>query len=277
MALYKIANVFVERDPLPETYGPFETTECPDESRLLRIIQSDEYEYIRTEETIASLQHMNINRTPAHPGAWIYKFNYGIGTMKVSDDYSYAEGYFQKNFVSYPERIRFLEPFSLLALQCRIIKEGNVILHAACVSIKDDAYAFSGPSGIGKSTRASIWVDTLNAEWISGDKPIVNPKNRFVYGAPWDGSDHIFKNVCKPLKAILKVKRSHETNLRKMSYQEKYQFLMEQSFIPMWDKALTVKALASIKQMIKNIPIYLVECDNTAASMEHVYEILSNI
>lgn len=78
--------------------------------------------------------------------------------------------------------------------------EGFVPLHASCVVKNGEAYLFSAPSGVGKSTHAALYKDYLNGFIINDDKPII--KNFRVYGTPFSGKTAENKNVSYPLKAI---------------------------------------------------------------------------
>ena len=76
-----------------------------------------------------------------------------------------------------------------LPLECRFAHEGVLSLHAACVEEGGRAVCFTGDSGIGKSTRAKVWVEALGAEFISGDRPAIRLEadGCTACGVPWDG------------------------------------------------------------------------------------------
>jgi len=105
------------------------------------------------------------------------------------------------------------------AFECRFCYEGIVSLHAACVEMGDFAVAFTGHSGLGKSTRARAWVEGLGAQWISGDRPAVRLEKQgsTACGVPWDGKEQIFRDVEVPLKCIMEVRRSPLNYVRKLS------------------------------------------------------------
>ena len=92
------------------------------------------------------------------------------------------------------------------AFECRFCYEGIVSLHAACVELDGFAVAFTGKSGLGKSTRARAWIEGLGAQFISGDRPAVRLEKTgaTACGVPWDGKEQIFRDVERPLKCILR-------------------------------------------------------------------------
>jgi hypothetical protein len=162
------------------------------------------------------------------------------------------------------------------AFECRFCYEGIVSLHAACVEKDGFAVAFTGESGLGKSTRARAWVEGLGAEWISGDRPAVRLEKNgsTACGVPWDGKEQIFRDVERPLKAIMEVRRSEKNYIRKLSAEQARRLLMRQSFVPMWDTDAAVMAMANVRGLIKRTPVYRVFCGPKPEDAQEIYDIL---
>ena len=164
------------------------------------------------------------------------------------------------------------------AFECRFCYEGIVSLHAACVENGEYAVAFTGKSGMGKSTRAKAWVDALDFEWISGDRPAVRLEKAgsTACGVPWDGKEQIFRDVERPLKAIMEVRRSHANYIRRIAPDQARQLLMQQSFVPMWDTDAAVMAMANVRTLIRKTPVYRVFCGPGEEDARAIYDILFN-
>ena len=164
------------------------------------------------------------------------------------------------------------------AFECRFCYEGIVSLHAACVEMGDFAVAFTGHSGLGKSTRARAWVEALGAQWISGDRPAVRLEKAgaTACGVPWDGKEQIFRDVEKPLMCIMEVRRSPLNYVRKLSEDQARQLIMQQSFVPMWDTDAAVMAMANVRQLVRKVPVYRVFCGPGAEDAKAIYDILVN-
>lgn len=174
-----------------------------------------------------------------------------------------------------------------MAIECYLARQGYVSLHSACVELDGEAYAFSGPSGTGKSTRANAWIDAFeDAELVSGDRPLIDVKNLEVYGVPWDGKEQCFRNVHYPLKAIFEVRRkdvaSTDTEpqepsayIRKMSFEQKRKLLMRQCFVPMWDTETAVIQMMNIQKLASTANILRVFCGKNpedAAALKKVFD-----
>lgn len=172
----------------------------------------------------------------------------------------------------------FLRFLLRTAFECRFCHEGIVSLHAACVELDGFAVAFTGHSGLGKSTRAKAWVDGLGAQWISGDRPAVRLERdgSTACGVPWDGKEQIFRDVEAPLRCILEVRRSPANYVRALSEEQARQVIMQQSFIPMWDTDAAVMAIANVRGLIRKTPVYRVFCGAEAEDARAIYDILVN-
>lgn len=136
-----------------------------------------------------------------------------------------------------------------IALECRLIRMGYVSLHAAAVEMHDEAFAFSAPSGVGKSTRALAWIEAMGAKLINGDRPLINVRRLELYGVPWDGKEQCFRNAHYPLKYICEVRRSGSVYVREMTFKQRRELLLHQSFIPMWDSETAAVQIFNITQL----------------------------
>ena len=163
-----------------------------------------------------------------------------------------------------------------IPIECRFIHESIVSLHAACVEDGSCAVCFTGDSGVGKSTRAKTWVDALGAEFISGDRPAIRleESGNIACGVPWDGKEQIFRNVERPLKAILEVRRAPFTRLRRLSYDQACHMAIRQAFIPMWDPDTAALAIANVHRLCRTTPIYRLFCGPDVDSAKAVHRIL---
>lgn len=164
------------------------------------------------------------------------------------------------------------------AIECICVFNSRLSLHSACVDAGDEAVAFTGVSGTGKSTRASAWIKANGAEFISGDRPALGIDSDGVtaYGVPWDGKEHIYKNIERPLKAILDVRRSDTDYLRRLTPAQANRVLIKQVFIPMWDALAAPFAIMNARKLSQAVPVYRVFCGPDEESAKNIYGILFN-
>ena len=226
---------------------------------------------------VNDLQEVRIGKTA--DGRWLYCQNHGnaIPCVTASPDYQDIHAYTLDGEAEDMGGVitRFL---LRTAFECRFCYEGIVSLHAACVEVGDFAVAFTGHSGLGKSTRAKAWVDGLGARWISGDRPAVRLEKTgsTACGVPWDGKEQIIRDVEVPLKCIMEVRRSPANYVRRLSPDQARQVIMQQSFVPMWDTDAAVMAMANVRQLIVKTPVYRVFCGPEVEDARAIYDILVN-
>ena len=226
---------------------------------------------------LRNVQHFNeISIAQLHEHGWIFWIrNHNEALYAVADEMYQKIRICADNDRLAKDHSRFL---LRTAFECRFCYEGIVSLHAACVELGDFAVAFTGHSGLGKSTRARAWVEGLGAKWISGDRPAVRLEKQgsTACGVPWDGKEQIFRDVEVPLKCIMEVRRSPANYVRKLSEDQARQLIMQQSFVPMWDTDAAVMAMANVRQLVRKTPVYRVFCGPDAEDAKAIYDILVN-
>lgn len=228
-----------------------------------------------TEKLVA--EHEEINVYIRNDGSWLYVMPRCRDNVQVSLSADYRE-------ISYyiprsPDESIFdpiLRGLLRTAFECVCVNNSCLSLHSACVDVCGEAVAFTGVSGLGKSTRAGAWVEANSAEFISGDRPTlrINFDDVTVYGVPWDGKEQIFRSVQRPLKAVLEVRRSDSVYLRKLDPVQAQKLLIKQVFVPMWDTHAAVKAIMNVKKLANTVPVYRLFCGPDAESAKKAYDIL---
>ena len=179
------------------------------------------------------------------PGGWFFHpINNDQSGLFVSSDYSHLHLRSDSQARSLIDRVIF----RLIqgAIESMLALHGYVSMHAAAVETNGEAFLFSGPSGIGKSTWAKAWEASFGAKLISGDRPLIDIKNMEIYGIPWDGEEQCFRNVHYPLNAICEVRHSENAYIRAMTEKQRLKLLTARCFMPGWDK----KAMAAQEQNI---------------------------
>ena len=167
------------------------------------------------------------------------------------------------------------EHFVRIAMECMLARRGFVSLHSAAVEVQGDAFAFTGDSGMGKSTRANAWLKTLGAKMISGDRPLVDVTQMKIYGVPWDGKEQCFRKVCYPLKAIFEVRRSDSVYIRTLTLSQRKKLLLRQCFLPMWDTDTAVIQMANISRLAAKAKIFRSFCGPSNEDARALYNTFS--
>lgn len=150
----------------------------------------------------------------------------------------------------------------LIGLLPVVARSSGLLLHASLVEHRGRAVAFTASSGTGKSTQADLWHEHLGAEIMNGDRAFIR---RFddewrAYGSPWAGSSPYIKNVKAPLAGIVVLRQAPENRIRRLNAAEVMAYLYNNVRYPFWDEEATAASLETLDALIREIPIFLLEC-----------------
>lgn len=172
----------------------------------------------------------------------------------------------------------YVENICLYRSICRQIPKFNrILLHSAVIKYNDDAYAFLGRSGAGKSTHTGLWSAYLpNVTVINGDKPILEERKGhfFAYGTPWMGKERLGTNTFARLKGICFIEQSKENKIIKLTPSQTASKIFSQVLIP-GDEENANKTLEILDKLVVNVPAYLLCCDISAEAVRLSFEALT--
>lgn len=95
-----------------------------------------------------------------------------------------------------------------LAFAQAIVWHRAVSIHASAVVCNNTGYLFMGKSGTGKSTHSALWQQNIpGCHLLNDDNPTLRiVDNRvIVYGTPWSGKTHCYRNEQHPVGAIVRL------------------------------------------------------------------------
>ena len=181
-----------------------------------------------------------------------------------------------------------------------------VAIHSSVISLNGGAVLFLGESGTGKSTHTRLWREHIpGAELLNDDSPIVrivqtadadpicgavqNPANApaaaaetpdasaattgapkpqaMVFGAPWSGKTPCYRNVCQPIRAIVRLSQAPHNRIRRLRAIEAIGALLP-SCPPSFahDETLEDAVCATVSAVVAQVPVYHLECLPAAAA-----------
>ena len=98
-----------------------------------------------------------------------------------------------------------------------ILPHGAVSVHASVVVNDGKGFLFMGKSGTGKSTHSRLWLNHIEGSWLlNDDNPIVRVTGDevVVYGSPWSGKTHCYRNESAPVAGIVRLKQAPRNRFR---------------------------------------------------------------
>ena len=156
---------------------------------------------------------------------------------------------------------------SCLALERYFARLGCYVLHCSCLIYHDQAVLFSGPSGIGKSTHADLWVRYIPGAYVmNGDRCLisVSPDGTYYANAwPVCGSSEICHLGRFPLRAIVFMGQSPTNDLTDLNLMQRLRLLNMQLMVNHWNPDATRIALDWMTRLVSTIDIRLYACNLT--------------
>ncbi len=140
-----------------------------------------------------------------------------------------------------------------------------VLIHGAAIALNGNAYLFTAPSGIGKTTHILKWLDYLpDAFVINGDKPFLKFQDDgvvFACGSPWAGKENLYTNTMVPLKSIILMEQAEDNYIEKISFSEAFFFLFSQIYHSA-DEDRMRKTMRLIQELPKTVNFWRFRCNN---------------
>lgn len=175
----------------------------------------------------------------------------------------------------------YLETLSILRKISDILpSQHRFLMHGASISYDDKAYLFTAPSGTGKTTHIRLWKKYLGekVKIVNGDKPFLSIENNtpIIYGSPWAGKERWHRNCSKPLSGICFVQRGLTNTIRRIKPDESLSLLFKQVYMPD-DAAAAGHTLELLDSLVRNVPLYILECDMSEDAVRCSFETLTGL
>jgi hypothetical protein len=152
--------------------------------------------------------------------------------------------------------MHIISPLVELCLVTRIAREGGILLHSAGVLSQTGGYVFTGPSGAGKSTVAQFFAER-GASVLSDERVILRKHGDSViaYGTPWVGSGRYAKNASGSVTNLFCIHHGTQSHrIETMSPGAVLSSILQQCFLPHWDREAMNATLEFLSQLVQQIP-----------------------
>lgn len=158
---------------------------------------------------------------------------------------------------------------------CReIIPHGRFFLHASAVVLDGEAYLFSAPSGMGKSTHTALWLRSFEGSYIlNDDKPVIFPENErvTVWGTPFAGKTDLQVNRGVPLRAVCFLKQGNENSITRIDSERAIALTLNNTYRPKNSDNMKL-LLDMIGRVVETADIFEMSCRNEFAAAEMSYK-----
>ena len=149
----------------------------------------------------------------------------------------------------------FEHPIGVLMLTRLLQENGGFLIHGSGVSDGANGYIFTGVSGIGKSTMASIWK-SIGAEVVNDDRLMIceNGDEYTFYNTPMPHYNDFSKNAS--LKGIFLLSQSPINHCTRISGVKALTKVMANFMQQFYDADVISKQLNQTEQLVSRVPVY---------------------
>lgn len=151
-------------------------------------------------------------------------------------------------------------------------------LHACVVAVDGEAYAFTAPSGTGKTTHVLLWKRLFGekASIINGDNPIIRLRDGgfYAYGTPWCGKEGWSENKGVPLKGVCYINQAFENELIGLSPIEAFYRILQFSCV--YQRKDNIDQMMLLyENLVEKVPFYQMNCNMELEAARISYEGMS--
>lgn len=180
------------------------------------------------------------------------------------------------SFKNYKENV--LTWFLMVVFAQAALSQNTILIHASVVENSQNAYAFLGKSGTGKSTHSKLWLENIPGfSLLNDDNPAVRIKDGvvYVYGTPWSGKTACYRNEKRKLSGFVRLKQGPQNVLTFMENSDKLITVLPSCSAIRWNTDLFSSMTDILIQIVQIIPIANLVCLPNADAASLCYTNLS--
>ncbi|MFH2108234.1 MAG: hypothetical protein ABII93_06155 [Chrysiogenia bacterium] len=149
-------------------------------------------------------------------------------------------------------------PLDQLLLMYYFARRRGILIHAAGMVHRGQAFIFSGASGAGKSTFSELLVTAGTGKVLSDERMIVREIDGVMqaFGTPWAGTAGIGRSGSAPLAGIFFLKHGKGNCIERLDGAAAADRLLPLSSIPWYDPDTAAPIIAFAKRIFTAVPAY---------------------
>jgi len=153
-----------------------------------------------------------------------------------------------------------LQDIDIMILINWLAESGDLTIHAGGIDDHGAGYAFVGPAGAGKSTLVAELAASSEVTVLGEDQVIVRYRDGqfWVYGTPWHTNPARCSPGGIPLRKLFFLDRALGHRVEPCGRMAGIEHLMQDAFIPYYNRAGTVRILDTLARMGELVPFYTI-------------------
>lgn len=172
-----------------------------------------------------------------------------------------------------------LNDFLMLAFTYSAAFYGRVLLHASCINYKnEEGVAFIGPSGIGKSTQARLWLENISGcSLLNDDQPALGLIDGvpYLFGTPWSGKTACYKDERVRVNTFFLMKQAIHNRIEEITPITLFKHLLGACSMMKFDSSTLFEITQVLASVVDKVKAAWLENrpEREAAEMAYLYSV----
>ena len=153
-------------------------------------------------------------------------------------------------------------------------KDHYIMMHGVVISMENEGYMITAPSGTGKTTRARIWMEEFPGSFVvNGDKPLiqVTDEGAYAWGTPWCGKEGWSRNTSVQIRAIYLLERAEKDSIEEVKKEDATREMWGQTFFPRDFEGIK-DTIELVNRMKEQVQVFRYRSTMTANSVRMAYK-----
>lgn len=166
---------------------------------------------------------------------------------------------------------------SLFALEKRLIRKGQMILHCAYTEYRGEAILFSAPSETGKTTQAGLWEQYRGSRTVNGDRALLGKTGGMwtAQGWPVCGTSPVCSNETFPVRAVVMLSQAAENHAEQLTPGQAFPLLYSQITVNKWNTEDHIHAMDLAEDFLGSVPVYHLGCTISEEAVECLEKVMA--
>lgn len=146
--------------------------------------------------------------------------------------------------------------------QACLIKD-TILVHASVVENSQQAFAFLGKSGTGKSTHSRLWIESFaDFKLLNDDNPAIRvmDEKAYIYGTPWSGKTPCYRAVRIPLAGIVRLSQAAKNVFSEINHVKALTALLPSGSAIRWNMTLFNAMISTLEHLVQLCEIAELHC-----------------